>query len=370
MTDNPTSLYDDTLDDVLENETLPPLTRYRVSSFGTDFDVEGLMKRLERNDIFIPDFQRSYVWKPSQASQFIESILLGLPVPGIMLAIDEDESEEGKARRYVVDGLQRLTTLQSFINGKFPDGKPFKLTQVQDEFLGKSFSSLSQGDQRIILDYVIHATVIKQEKPDRDKSGIYSVFRRLNTNGTPLTPQEIRSAIYQGAFNKLLEELTQVNAWRDIFPAGRRGVRKENEELILRFLALYSEHTRYQKPLETFLNTFMSEHTNPTENFLNQQRKLFIDTISLIYKAIGESAFRIVISVRRQFNRAAYDSIMIGLATRLQQGSIQDLNGLRHNYEILISNTEYVRLVTGSTTDENNMRDRINMAIAAFADLE
>jgi uncharacterized protein with ParB-like and HNH nuclease domain len=357
-------------DDTLETELLPPLPRYRVSSFGTDFDVEGLIRRLERGDIFIPDFQRAYVWKPSQASQFIESILLGLPVPGIMLAIDEDASEEGKAKRYVVDGLQRLTTLQSFIAKKFPDEKIFKLTEVQEEFLGKTFDDLSEGDKRIILDYVIHATVIKQEKPDKDKSGIYSVFRRLNTNGTPLTPQEIRSAIYQGKFSELLEELTQIEAWRDIFPTGRRGVRKENEELILRFLALYNQHKEYQKPLETFLNQFMSKHKNESEEFLNKQRTLFVNTISLVHKSIGNDAFRIVISVRRQFNRAAYDSIMIGLATRLEKGDIKDFNKLNEYYNDLIANQEYIKLVTGSTTDENNMRDRIKLAINTFANLD
>jgi len=368
MIENLQTGYDDTAEDAAESETLPPLTRYRVSSFGTDFDVEGLMKRLERNDIFIPDFQRAYVWKPIQASQFIESILLGLPVPGIMLALDDDDNEDTKARRYVVDGLQRLTTLQSFIKGKFPNGKPFILTKVEDEFNGKSFNHLSHGDQRVILDYVIHATIIKQEKPDKDKSGIYAVFRRLNTNGTPLTPQEIRSAIYQGTFNKLLEELKETNEWSKIFLG--RGVRKENEELILRFLALYDNHVRYEKPLETFLNVFMSEHKNASTSFLEKQRKLFMDTISLVYREIGDKAFRIVISVNRQFNRAAYDSIMVGLATRLERGSIKDVNGFRERYDKLIADPEYIRLVTGSTTDENNLRGRIKMAINAFVDLE
>ncbi len=371
LNDFDTSSDEEIFDEDPEDELLPPLTRYRVSSFGADFDVEGLMNRLDRGDIFVPDFQRAYVWSPKQASQFIESILLGLPVPGIMLAIDDDDSEDGKARRYVVDGLQRLTSLQSFITGMFPNEKVFRLESVQTEFNGKTFQQLSAGDQRIIRDYVIHATIIKQEEPDQDKSGIYSVFRRLNTNGTPLTPQEIRAAIYYGSFSKLLGELAELEVWKSIFPANRRlSIRKEDEELILRFLALFQEYTRYQKPLELFLNKFMSVHQNASSKFLDEQRRVFVDTITLIHDAIGVQAFKVMVSVRRQFNRAAYDSIMIGIATRLKKGAIHDYNSLKAAYDRLIGNEDFLKLVSGSTSDERNMHERITAAIGAFDNVD
>jgi len=364
-------VYD--LDDITpetDTEALPPLTRYRVSSYGADFDVEGLVKRLERGDIFVPDFQRAYVWTPVQASQFIESILLGLPVPGIMLAIDDDESDTGKGRRYIVDGLQRLTTLKAFLDGKFPDGRPFRLKNVGQEFEGKLYKELSSGDQRTITDYVLHAIIIKQEKPDKDKSGIYAVFRRLNTNGTPLTPQEIRSAIYQGRFVRLLDELGQSDDWRAVFPSGRLALRKESEELVLRFLALYDSSDSYKKPLETFLNAFLERHKNASEDFMGQQRRLFTDTLAFIRQHLGDDAFRTMAKVRKQFNRAVYDSIMVGVARRLARGPVQHPEQMRTAYDSLFANERYSRVIVGPTTDESSVNERLSLATEAFAAVE
>jgi hypothetical protein len=353
-----------------DTEALPPLTRYRVSSYGADFDVEGLVKRLERGDIFVPDFQRAYVWTPVQASQFIESILLGLPVPGIMLAIEDDESESGKGRRYIVDGLQRLTTLKAFLEGKFPDGKPFRLKGVGEEFEGKSYDELSGGDRRTITDYVIHATIIRQEKPDKDKSGIYAVFRRLNTNGTPLTPQEIRSAIYQGRFVRLLDELGQSEDWRAVFPPGRLALRKESEELILRFLALYNQSDSYKKPLEMFLNSFLEQHKDGPDDFLAEQRRLFTDTLAFIRQHLGDDAFRTRAKVKRQFNRAVYDSIMVGVARRLARGPVEHAEQMRAAYERLLADERYSRVIVGPTTDESSVSERLKLATEAFAAVE
>src|SRR5258706_1292849 len=98
-------------DESAEEPAVAPI-QYDISSFGADYDVEGLVKRLERGDILIPPFQRNYVWSFKDASRFIESLLLGLPVPGIFLAKEPDSN-----RLLVLDGQQRLKTLQTSYNG-------------------------------------------------------------------------------------------------------------------------------------------------------------------------------------------------------------------------------------------------------------
>ena len=90
-----TPLDNDFREEVIEdygNDELSPV-RYEISTYGADYDVEGLVKRLKRGDILIPSFQRNYVWKQAEASRFIESLLLGLPVPSVFLA---KESESNK----------------------------------------------------------------------------------------------------------------------------------------------------------------------------------------------------------------------------------------------------------------------------------
>ena len=84
------------------------------SSYGADYPVDGLVKRINAEDIYIPEFQRGYVWSLNQASRFIESLLLGLPVPGIFVAKDEETK-----KLLVIDGQQRLKSLQFFYNGMF-----------------------------------------------------------------------------------------------------------------------------------------------------------------------------------------------------------------------------------------------------------
>src|SRR5262249_4701723 len=87
-------------DEAASDDTVPPV-RYEVASFGIDYDVEGIVRRLQRGDMVIPSFQRTYIWKLTEASRFIESLLLGLPIPGVFLA-EEPETN----RLLVIDGQQ------------------------------------------------------------------------------------------------------------------------------------------------------------------------------------------------------------------------------------------------------------------------
>src|ERR1022692_4741098 len=98
--------------DELDEDVAP--VQYDISTYGADYTVDGLVKRLQKGDIFIPDFQRDYVWNQSEASRLIESLLLGLPIPGVFLA---KESENNKL--LIIDGQQRLKSLQFFYEGFF-----------------------------------------------------------------------------------------------------------------------------------------------------------------------------------------------------------------------------------------------------------
>src|SRR4051812_37743221 len=106
------SLFAEDVDvEELREEELTPF-KYSITSYGADYPVDGLVKRLESGSILIPTFQRGYVWKISEASRLIESLLLGLPVPGIFLAKEADSN-----RLLVIDGQQRLRSLQYFYGG-------------------------------------------------------------------------------------------------------------------------------------------------------------------------------------------------------------------------------------------------------------
>ena len=192
------------IDNNLEEDSEENLPfKYAISSYGADYPVDSLVKRINNESIYVPSFQRGYVWKLQEASRFIESLLLGLPVPGIFLS-----KEKETQKLLVIDGQQRLLTLLYFYNGIFlPTKKEFTLINVQPQFQDVTYKSLLDEDRRRLDDSILHATIIKQDEPSEDDSSIYHVFERLNTGGTTLKPQEIRSCIYHGEFNELLHVL-------------------------------------------------------------------------------------------------------------------------------------------------------------------
>lgn len=357
--------HDEVIDDAAL-DTSVAVEKYAISSFGIDFDVEGLVRRLKKGDIYVPDFQRNFVWSHRESSQFVESLLLGLPVPGVFLAKDRNSQ-----KLMIIDGQQRLKTLQFFYDGYFkPDlsqkkQQVFDLVQVQPQFAGRTYSTLDEDDQRRLDNAVIHSTIIKQESPDeKEDSSLYYVFGRLNSGGRKVTAQEIRTAVYGGELIDLLEKLNGFSTWRTLF--GKDSVRLKDRELILRFLALYEDSVSYERPMEEFLNKFTRKHRHGPAKFLSKAESIFRKTIETANSALGPSAFR----PARSMNAAAFDSIAVALARRLEHGPIMDHVKLKRAFDGLAKNDDYVAATSRATADEASVSARLTLATQAFADIK
>jgi len=334
--------------------------RYFITSYGADYPVDGLVKRIAGGDIFIPPFQRSYVWTLSQASSFIESLLLGLPVPGIFLSKDDDSQ-----KLLVIDGQQRLRTLQYFYEGVFePSKREFALKGVPSRFEGSTYRSLAEEDRRRLDDSILHATIVRQDEPSEDKSSIYHIFERLNTGGTPLHPQEIRTCIYYGPFSDLLKALNDTPTWRSVF--GPVSTRMKDQELILRFLALYFNGETYRPPLKGFMNDFMGANRYLRIHSADILTRTFVPTIEVIHRALGDRAFR----PKRALNAALFDAITVALARRLDRGPVKNATLIRERYDGLLVDEAFVASIETGTTHEDNVVRRITKATEAFADVE
>lgn len=338
-------------------ETLP--FKYSITSYGADYPVDGLVKRIRDGSIFIPPFQRGFVWTLRQASRFVESLLLGLPVPGIFLSKDEETQ-----RLLVIDGQQRLRTLQYFYDGIFHNTKrEFALKDVQDQYEGITYKLLSEENRRRLDDSIIHATIVRQDEPSEDNSSIFNIFERLNTGGALLQAQEVRAAIYSGEFDNLLKELNNNESWRALF--GPVSNRMRDQELILRFFALYYRSEEYEKPIKGFLNAYMANNRHLKEETAEQMRRLFDDTVKTVNRYLGVNAFR----PRKALIAAIYDAMMVGIARRLSKGEIQDGRALVRQYVALLENESFVNAVTSHTSDQDTVKQRIKLATEAFADV-
>lgn len=337
-----------------DDEVVP--FKYSISSYGADYTVDSLVARMRDEDIYVPHFQRGFVWSFGDASRFIESLLLGLPVPGIFLAKEYDSR-----RMIIVDGQQRLRTLQYFYDGVFANKREFALKGVQAQFVGLTYRSLPDSDRRQLADSIIHATIIRQDEPSDDESSVYYIFQRLNTTGVELKPQEIRSCIYHGPFNDLLSDLNAAAPWRALFGPPHRNMR--DQELILRFFALYFRGDSYAKPMATFLNRYMGKNRHLKSKLSRELAELFLATVDTILNAIGENAFK----PKKALNAAFYDAVMVGIARRLQQGTIKRAGEVRDRYLRLLGDDKFVMATETATTDEENVRRRLDIATKAFA---
>ena len=343
-----------------EAEDIIPF-RYSITSYGADYPLDSLVKRMNNTSIYIPTFQRGYVWKLKEASRFIESLLLGLPVPGIVLAREKETQ-----KLLVIDGQQRLRTIQYFYNGIFePTKQEFTLEGISPHFNGQMYKLLSDEDRRRLDDSIIPATIVKQDEPSDDESSIYQIFERLNTGGVKLQPQEIRACIYHGELNELIKQLNSNSAWRNIY--GSIDPRMKDQEMILRFLALHFKGQEYKKPLKGFLNNFMGANRH-LKVYTNEQISMtFNSAIEVCFNCLGDKAFK----PNKRINAAIFDSVMVGISHRLRSGKITDNHSILVQYEKLLENQEYLSatLDTARTTEVEIVEKRLRESINAFADV-
>lgn len=340
---------------------------YSVSSYGADYDVEGLVRRLRQEDIIVPDFQRQFVWDIEQSSRFIESLLFGLPVPAIFLAVEEETRQ-----LLVIDGQQRLRTIQYFYNGKFGDkanSPEFHLQGIGPRFAGATYASLASEDRRRLDNSIIHAIIVKQDKPSDDSSSIYYIFERLNIGGIKLQPQEIRTAIYRGEFNELLKELSHNKTWRAIYNSSSTHLK--DQEFILRFFAFYYNAHNYKEPMKAFLNDYMGANRHLRQQSEAQLRALFEQTISAVQNCLtaGMKPFR----PQNRLNVAVFDAVMVGIARRLERGPITACEEMRHSYQELTRDTpdnDFIAVSKASTANREAVMRRIELASRAFANIQ
>ena len=338
-------------DDLLETieseieDAVAAVPIYTMNSYPTDPTLEVLLMRWQRAEIQIPKFQRGWVWSHTQASQLIESFLLGLPVPGVFLY-----REQKTQQLLVIDGQQRLRAIWGFFEGHLPNVSDFYLRDVDARWEGKTYENLDELDRIRFRDAVLRAIIVEQTIPD-DDSSVYHIFERLNTGGTHLNPQEVRNSAAHGAFNELIKELNVDSNWRSIFGRPQPDTRMRDVELIVRFLALLEVSENYYKPMKTFLNDFMAKHQDDISD--QPYRSVFEGTAERVLASLGPRPFHI----RRGLNAAVFDSVMIAFART--ESSPTDI---KSRWATLLANPSFENATRSATTDEDTVRRRIDIA--------
>lgn len=370
--------YKETNYDLIEeeqNEELANDDLFNISSWGADPSVRELIMQYSEGDIEKPELQRRYVWSKKVASRFIESLLLGLPVPSIFLA-----NMEPSGKRLIIDGYQRIRTLHDFIHDGIwrGDDTVFRLVNssiINERWRNKTYEELSESEKRRLKNYTIHAIIFEQKRPAND-TAMFQIFERINTSGVTLNDQEVRNCVYQGAMNTKLFELNNNNKWRKMFGNDNPDNRMIDLELILRFFALNKPEVYMSNAksfvLKKLLNDEMASNRKDSES-LNQKCVDFTRVIDFIYENFGEEAFfnlqKDLQKIRRRLYPTVYDSLMIATSIALSRGleKKDDFITLRMN---LLKDEEYRESITQGTMQVDHIKTRVQKTLSIIYGME
>lgn len=259
----------------------------RLATQTLDLSIDALVARIGRGSLVLqPEFQRDYVWSAGKASALVESVLMRIPLPVVYLAETPDSDWE------VVDGQQRLTSLYSYVVGRFPDGAAFRLGQmsVRSDLKGKAFKDLPKSDQNSILNYTLRAVILQNAcHPDLK----FEVFERLNCGSVQLKDAELRNCMYRGPYNDMLNSLASNPFLLKIRHAEAPHKRMDDRQLILRFFAMKrNSHLNYRGSMKQFMNREMIDHRHAGQAEISALKALFEGAIECAWTVFGRDAFR------------------------------------------------------------------------------
>ncbi len=337
-------------------------TRNSLSTDRLDMSFGEIMSMYERNEIIIdPEFQRLFRWTDYQKTRFIESLLLGIPIPPIFVAEDQN------GRWELVDGLQRLSTVLSFF-GLLKSSTEKNAWVLEKGELVKSFENYACSNLPLKFQLNIKRAVCRVEviKWNSKIDMRYELFNRLNTGGSPLTDQEIRNCIFRGIssdFNNFLKKIAYHLDFVDlVLPTERQRSELYMEELVLRFASLYGNAQNVKQNISIHMTEFMRDAVKSDNFDYVEKEGLLMRVISLL-KPLGRDVFR---GKRGGFSTSLFEAITIGIAMNIEFYESTSSEQLRKRIEILKEDVDFEKNMGSASNNKVRIVNRINIAEKIF----
>ena len=343
-------------------EDLVSTKRNSLKTDRLDMSFGELMNMFEDGELFItPEYQRVFRWSNFQQTRFIESVLLGIPIPPIFVAEDNDGKWE------VVDGLQRISTIFSFFGllEKLPEKNNSTLTpgELVPELEGITLETMPLKLKTTIKRSVCRVEIVRWDSVEDIR---YELFNRLNTGASPLSDQEIRNCIFRSYsvdLNKVLREVASTQEFQELIsPSETKKEQMFLEELTLRFFAFKHLTEEFKTTVPQFLTEFMKSVSNGEYPFeLEKEKAYFLDLIHLLYGKYGKVIFR----PKGNFALHIFDSIAFALPKTFQElaGNEEDIF---NRIEALTGDEQYNSIGT-STFSNTRIRNRMDRALEVFS---
>jgi len=348
--------------------------------WSTDWTTETVIAQLKRGNINLnPRYQRRNAWKAARKSLFIESLILGLPIPQIILA----EEKKRRGRFIVIDGKQRLLALRQFASSPDDDEFPqLRLSGLVDreDLNGATYQSL-YADQNFrnelnnFENQTVRTVVIRGWPDERY---LYSVFLRINTGSVQLSPQELRQALHPGSFSDFIDDFSiRSEPLRDVLRLKEPDFRMRDVELVLRFFAYRNFASQYNGDLKAFLDKttlWFNERWEQTSDVVEEQAREFELALKAAREIFGE---RHQLrkwngnSYERIINRAVFDIVAYYFSfSQIRQASESHADDLKRAFERLCSqNREFLSSLEATTKSIEANRVRFSTWAQTLSDV-
>ena len=352
--------------------------RNEIRTDKLDMTYGEITNLYEEDELVIrPEYQRLFRWTPTQKARFIESILLGFPIPAIFVAEDDQGVWE------LVDGLQRVSTVLEFIGvltdecGNKVDpsvlvgtGRRPRLPSLR----GAAYKDLSLQARLSIKRAVCRVEVIRVGSKRTMK---YDVFERLNTGGSVLTPQEIRNCIFRATnpeFIEWVDKLAQYGPFCNNLNLSDHQVNTLFDRgLVLRYFTMKNVYHDFEHDVEPFITDYVREVIEDSRSFSRQkEERLFKRTFRVIAKAMGEDSWRHIRNGRHggPFSVYIYDTLSVGIAVNITTIKEWSDDFLRSRIEDFKQDQEFLDNTGAGANIRSRLLGRVDFACEFFSHSE
>jgi len=315
----------------------------------TDFPIEVIVSKFtqglldsDKAELFIPDYQREYIWDKKKASEFIESLILDLPVPYIYVAVVNGGPDDGRLE--IVDGSQRIRTLVAFLTNALK----LEGLGILKSLNGAKFEDMPYGRQlRFKRKSIRWIELVKISEEDRRE-----LFRRVNTGGVSLQPMEIRFGSLDGKLLTLINELAESELFIELCPISETKEKlKQRQEMVLRFFAYRLDFDNYKKEVSVFLDEFMRKVNEDEISYDKARYKdLFEEMLNFVKDNFNPLFFK---KSKNNFDvpKIRFEAMSLGVSFALQE----DPNASCENIDWIFEKT-FLNL---TRSDASNSRPKL-----------
>lgn len=309
-----------------------------------DLTVELLVDKFKKNEFFVPGYQRQFIWKPKNKDMFIESVLLGLPIPFMFFGDCED------GRMEIIDGAQRMQTLVQFVENKLKLANLEKLPSLK----GFGFKDLPESQQRKFLNKYLRVVILDEDTTNDVRQDL---FNRINTRGEKANDSEIRRGSYTGKLSDFIEECSKNEKFIKLCPIPeKKALRYERFELILRFFAYTNNYMDFVHDVNKFLDKFLIDNM---ESFDEQQYKDDFENMLNFVEINFPNGFAKT-QTAKTTPRVRFEAIAVGVALALKENS-----------QLQVDNVDWIEskeFKNHTTTDASNNQGKLRARVQYVRD--